>query len=465
MTKRISSLVLGLLLLALPVEAQQLLQFGQVVTSIDDNSGGAGTNGTSYAIPAQDTSAITWTVKFATAPSAVSIILQGSLNNSDWYTLDTSTSTAGEIRVVATSAVFIRARISSKTGGGNTTVQIVLKDGSVAVLGTGNAPCLNCNNTWTGSNTFTQPVLFADGSAASPSISFLNDTDKGLYSITSGWFGWSGSGSVSGALGSGGIRLLETNSLGWSSNPGISNPDLLLVRDAANILALRNSTNGQAFRIYNTYTSEASHLGWQLDANTAGSFLLRYRNNGVLSTAATLSSAGLLTLPSTGMVVGSNSLVLSANNLTGAAGGQFQTSIFTAYATGSFQWVNQTRLLSSINGNLRVVNSDSSNTYDITLADWGTTLIAESITLTDTQVLTGPTSGVGTVTTNIITVDNVVCEFEMTGTSAPLLVKTGGGLCTVTKDNAGTLNFYYDSGYKWQNLRGGSRNIRNYFES
>lgn len=40
---------------------------------------------------------------------------------------------------------------------------------------------------------------------------------------------------------------------------GVGASDVILLRDAANTLALRNSTTGQAFRVYNTYT-DASNL-------------------------------------------------------------------------------------------------------------------------------------------------------------------------------------------------------------
>jgi len=64
-------------------------------------------------------------------------------------------------------------------------------------------------------------------------------------------------------------------SWGWSNsaNPANGTDDLTLYRDSANTLAQRNSTNAQAFRLYNTYTSSTSYenlqFDWTTTANTA----------------------------------------------------------------------------------------------------------------------------------------------------------------------------------------------------
>jgi hypothetical protein len=63
------------------------------------------------------------------------------------------------------------------------------------------------------------------------------------------------------------IRMRFDGTLSWSSGtPSVNDPDLLLNRDAANTLALRNGTNAQAFRVYNTFTSatdfERGNIFW-----------------------------------------------------------------------------------------------------------------------------------------------------------------------------------------------------------
>jgi hypothetical protein len=55
------------------------------------------------------------------------------------------------------------------------------------------------------------------------------------------------------------LRISSTFTLGWTaSNPGAA-LDLILARDAANTLALRNGTNAQAFNLYETYTDASNY--------------------------------------------------------------------------------------------------------------------------------------------------------------------------------------------------------------
>lgn len=81
--------------------------------------------------------------------------------------------------------------------------------------------------------------------------------------------------------GAGGVRLASGRTVQWSSTADayVGTSDLFLARDAANTLALRNSTNAQAFRVYNTYTDasnwEAMETTWgtntcYLQTNKAG---------------------------------------------------------------------------------------------------------------------------------------------------------------------------------------------------
>jgi hypothetical protein len=55
-----------------------------------------------------------------------------------------------------------------------------------------------------------------------------------------------------------GVNLNQSSILGWGGTNWWSAKDLILRRDAANILAQRNSTNAQTFRLYNTFTSDTN---------------------------------------------------------------------------------------------------------------------------------------------------------------------------------------------------------------
>lgn len=218
MKKLLSSFVLALLF-TVNAYAQTGLNWGTVVTSL--NAVSSTGSGNSYATNRTYTSIITWTTILTGSPSAVNFTLDGSLDNSSWFTLDTSTNTSGEIRQLAVSANFVRITLVSKTGGTTFTAKLTAtQSGNSTALLTG-------NNTWTGTNTFSGTVnlttvnisgvltsslttdssssitgavklagglgvakklyvgtgLFAnDGTAAAPSIAFASDTAKGFYS-------------------------------------------------------------------------------------------------------------------------------------------------------------------------------------------------------------------------------------------------------------------------------------------
>lgn len=71
--------------------------------------------------------AIAWCTVFSGTPSAITAKIQGSLDNSNWFDLDTSTSTSGELRFIIDKPVkFVRANITSYTVNGSTaTVQLM----------------------------------------------------------------------------------------------------------------------------------------------------------------------------------------------------------------------------------------------------------------------------------------------------------------------------------------------------
>jgi len=58
-----------------------------------------------------------------------------------------------------------------------------------------------------------------------------------------------------------------------NSNPTSATPDLVITRDAANILAQRNSTNAQTFRVYNTFTDASNYESGVFDWTTSANVL------------------------------------------------------------------------------------------------------------------------------------------------------------------------------------------------
>jgi hypothetical protein len=92
-----------------------------------------GTAGSQFAIPepaglTDQGHTVRWQTIFGTAPSAISIILQGAAGDvdSEYFTIDTSTTTAGEARTVTgVRARFLRIKLTSSTGGSSLTAKML----------------------------------------------------------------------------------------------------------------------------------------------------------------------------------------------------------------------------------------------------------------------------------------------------------------------------------------------------
>jgi hypothetical protein len=95
---------------------------------------GSALAGSQFALPSYagqpDTgTAVRWQTIFGTAPTAVSLILQGAMADVDaeYQTIDTTTNTAGEARTVTgVQAKFLRIRFVSSTGGAGLTAKLMV---------------------------------------------------------------------------------------------------------------------------------------------------------------------------------------------------------------------------------------------------------------------------------------------------------------------------------------------------
>jgi hypothetical protein len=95
---------------------------------------GVGTSGTQFALPSftgttDGGTALRWQTIFGTAPTAVSIILQGAMADvdSEYQQIDISGIATGEARtVVGVQAKFLRIRFVSSTGGAGLTAKILV---------------------------------------------------------------------------------------------------------------------------------------------------------------------------------------------------------------------------------------------------------------------------------------------------------------------------------------------------
>jgi hypothetical protein len=106
---------------------------GDTAFAFNAESPAAGQASQQYAIPVYSGQAdqgrtIRWQTIYGSAPSAVNVALQVALQDVDaqYQTIDSSTATAGESRsVTAVNATFVRAKVTSITGGSGVTIQIV----------------------------------------------------------------------------------------------------------------------------------------------------------------------------------------------------------------------------------------------------------------------------------------------------------------------------------------------------
>src|SRR5712692_7602722 len=94
----------------------------------------ANTAGSQFALPSftglpDSGTAVRWQTIFGTAPTAVSIVLQGAMSDIDaeYQTIDTTVATTGEARTVASvQAKFLRIKFVSSTGGTGLTAKLLV---------------------------------------------------------------------------------------------------------------------------------------------------------------------------------------------------------------------------------------------------------------------------------------------------------------------------------------------------
>lgn len=166
-------------------------------------------------------------------------------------------------------------------------------------------------------------ILAANGTLSAPGIAFASSPTSGIQCATGG------AGRLSFLAGGSQMLYLDQNNnviaipaaakLGWANdgNPSLSSQDLMLVRQAANILAQRNGATAQEQQWYNTYdgtNNEYFSIGWAANLVTltpvkTGSGTLRAMQIGA-TTAITLS-------PTDGGLRINNQTTAATNNLVG----------------------------------------------------------------------------------------------------------------------------------------------------
>jgi hypothetical protein len=82
--------------------------------------------------------------------------------------------------------------------------------------------------------------------------------------------------------------------------------DTILARDAANTLALRNGTNAQAFRLYNTFTDINNGRRLDITSTTGGVFTLTATGNGTGASGNVLKLTAPVMIPAASVTLATN---------------------------------------------------------------------------------------------------------------------------------------------------------------
>jgi hypothetical protein len=192
---------------------------------------------------------------------------------------------------------------------------------------------------------------------------------------------------------------------------------------------------GQGWKTNATAGSQSVEFCWEVQpvqgsAAPSGNYLLKASiNGGAFSTVGTFTSGG----------------------------GFVATTVQVADGSPYYFGAVRSRMQSPANGQFTLANREGTNTYDITLADWGTTLSAESVSLANNGVLTLPTTMAGLLVVTQIGTANT--DTFRAGAGFVGLFNSSGSASTA-KDNPGSLNVYYDAGYFVQNLTGGTLTLK-----
>lgn len=220
------------------------------------------------------------------------------------------------------------------------------------------------------------PLLLPNGAITAPALAFASETNTGLWKAGAGDLRFNVAGTDRLRLSGTTVTIPDVGSLAWGSS-GISTPDTVLARDTANTIGQRNATNGQTFRIYNTYTDGSNNERLTLNAPTGNTAQ-------ILTEAAGTGAARALRLGTSGnaslifrtngtdiwSINGSGTLLAATDNTydIGAAGANRPQNLFVANV---FQVGNGARMAAPTgDGTLRLSNAAAT---DFSLLQFGGT--------------------------------------------------------------------------------------------
>ena len=235
--------------------------------------------------------------------------------------------------------------------GSCTTVQLELGSVFSGYTATGGTAVTTTNNISVPSG----QVITQVGTISAPSYA-LGVSNTGWYMPNASTIAFSYTGFDtfrSDGSGSGAFKLPAGSTFGFSSGNPSTALDTILIRDAANIFAQRNSTNAQTFRLYNTYTDASNYerlsVDWSTTANTA-TITTQNAGTGTARSLQILSAGDVFLQPASGKAtyIGANGNLTSGvlmdnaanfkpyNNNTvslGTSSNKFTTGFFSGVVT------------------------------------------------------------------------------------------------------------------------------------
>ena len=137
-------------------------------------------------------------------------------------------------------------------------------------------------------------LIASAGTASVPFLANAGDNSSGLY--------WATNYALHVSLGSSPVAGFELTRIICNSagsicfgSSGLNAADVLLARDAANTLALRNGTNGQEQRTYGTFTDASNYRRVAVGMSTAGVGFMRPEGAGTGASGNVIHISGLPT--------------------------------------------------------------------------------------------------------------------------------------------------------------------------
>lgn len=249
--RRIAIWTLPILLLFPSLAFSQFVSTINPGTAVTSNSSLTVNNGTTFAVPSGRGVIISWQVNFTVAPTSITVQLQGSLDNSSFFSIDSTTTAA--VRSLGPVAIkFIRCAVTAVTVGAGSgfTCRINVQPFNNAAIVSG--------------GTLTSPLIVPAGTATAPGLGFTGNSGTGLYSSFPGGIEFSSGGTKVIQVDSTSLFISGTNSLRFET-------DARFRRTAANTVTFDNGAGGAAdLSVAGNFTASQIYTSNTFIVNSAG---------------------------------------------------------------------------------------------------------------------------------------------------------------------------------------------------